>query len=119
MGQRVSALDALRQAAVIFNKVELRREAFTALALPDLRFEREFLTGPEFTLVQLDPRLEQVALCRGQGPVEIRSVADQRLITSLPAGTNLVANSGSWSANGHFFSVKRDHDPSGASADVE
>jgi WD40 repeat protein len=119
LGQRVSTLDALRRAAAISNTVELRREVFAALALPDLRFEREILVGPDFTLVLLDPRFERVALCRGQGPVEIRSVSDHRLLTSLPASTNLMAWVGRWSASGHFLAVKRDYDPAGEGADVE
>jgi serine/threonine protein kinase len=52
LGQRVRTLDALRRAAAISNTVELRREAFAAFALPDLRFERELLTGSEFTWAQ-------------------------------------------------------------------
>jgi serine/threonine protein kinase/WD40 repeat protein len=119
LGQRVRALDALRRAAAVSNNVELRREVFAALALPDLRFKRELLTGSDFTSVQLDPRFERVALCRERGPVEIRSVADYRLLTSLPASTNLMAYFGQWSANGHFLAVKRDYNPAGERADVE
>jgi len=40
MGHRERALEAVRQAAVIMNSGELRREALTALGLPDLRFIR-------------------------------------------------------------------------------
>jgi serine/threonine protein kinase/WD40 repeat protein len=119
LGQRVNALDALRRAAAISNSVELRREVFAALALPDMRFERELLAGSEFTLALLDPGFERVALCRGRGPVEIRSVSDRGLLTSLPASTNLMAYVGQWSANGHFLAIKRDHDTVGRSADVE
>jgi serine/threonine protein kinase/WD40 repeat protein len=119
LGQRVRTLDALRRAAAISNTVELRREAFAALALPDLRFERELLSGSEFTLAQLDPRFERMALCRGRGPVEVRSVSDHRLLTSLPASTNLMAYFGRWSGHGRFLAIKRDYDPSGARADVE
>ena len=55
MGQRVRALDAIRRAAAISNSVELRREVFAALALPDLRFERELPYGEEFTMRNMDP----------------------------------------------------------------
>ena len=119
LGQRVGTLDALRRAAAISNTIELRREAFAALALPDLRFKEELLIGSEFTWAQLDPRFDRVALCQRRGPVEIRSVSDHRLLTSLPASTNLMVYSGRWSADGHFLAVKRDYDPSGARADME
>jgi hypothetical protein len=49
LGHRVRALEALRRAAAISNRVELRREVFAAMALPDLRFERELPIGPNVT----------------------------------------------------------------------
>jgi WD40 repeat protein/predicted Ser/Thr protein kinase len=119
LGQRVRALDALRRAAAISNTIELRREVFAALALPDLRFERELLADSDYTLAVLDPAFERVALCRGAGPVEIRSVSEQRLLISLPASTNCPAHLGRWSANGHFLAIKRDYDPTGRRAEVE
>ncbi len=110
LGQRVRALDAVRRAAAISNSVELRGVAVAALALPDLRFERELPTRSDLTLVQLDPAFERVALCRGNGPVEIRSVSDQRLLATLPASTNRAAYVAFWSPDGRFLAVKRDHD---------
>ena len=120
MGHRVRALDALRRAAAISNTVELRREVFAALALPDLRFERELPYGAAFTLRSLDPAFERIALCRGKGPVEIRSTADLRLLATLPASTNLPAyNNAQWSADGTYLAVKRDRAEGGARADWE
>ncbi len=119
LGQRVRALDAIRRAAAISNSVELRREATAALALPDLRLEREWPTGRDVSLVELDPAFESIALCRGSGPVEIRSLSDYRLLTSLPASTNLSAYRGSWSPDRRFFAVRRDHPPNGERADLE
>jgi WD40 repeat protein len=110
LGQRVRALDAVRRAAAISNSVALRGVAVAALALPDLRFERELPIQPDWTLVQLDPAFERVALCRGNGLVEIRSVSDQRLLATLPASTNRAAYVASWSSDGRFLAVKRDHD---------
>lgn len=110
LGQRVRALDAVRRAAAISNSAELRGVAVAALALPDLRFERELPIESDLTLVRLDPAFERVALCRGNGPVEIRSVADQRLLATLPASTNRAVYVGSWSPDGRFLAVKRDHD---------
>jgi WD40 repeat protein/tRNA A-37 threonylcarbamoyl transferase component Bud32 len=118
LGHRVRALDALRRAAAISNTVELRREAFAALALPDLRLERELPTGP-VTLVYLDPAFERVAIARERGPVEIRSVPDDRLVASLPASTDRPAHLGRWSPDGRFLAVKRDHDATGLRADWE
>lgn len=119
MGQRVNALDALRRAAAISNRVELRREVFAALALPDLRFERQLPLATNVTAVQLDPAFERLAISRGTGPVEIRAVADNRLLALLPAGTNLIAYENYWSADGRFVSVRRDWDASGRSAVLE
>jgi eukaryotic-like serine/threonine-protein kinase len=120
MGQRVRALDALRRAAAISNNAELRREVFAALALPDLRLERELPYGEEFVRI-LDPSFERIALSilRGRGPVEIRSTGDQRLLATLPASTNLPVYVMEWSADGRFLAVKRDHPPSGMRADWE
>jgi WD40 repeat protein len=119
IGQRLRALDSVRRAAAISNSVELRREALAALALPDLRFERELPTGSEFTLQWLDSTFERVALCRGRGPVEIRAVSDWRLKAVLPASTNLPAYGGLWNSDGRYFAVKRDHAPGGERADLE
>jgi serine/threonine protein kinase/WD40 repeat protein len=113
VGQRLKALDAIRRAAAISNSVDLRREALSALALPDLRFEREWTAGPEFTLRLMDATFERVALCRGTGPVEIRNTSDWRLVANLAASTNLYAYAGWWSPDGRYFAVKRDEYPRG------
>src|SRR5262249_3275308 len=89
LGQRVRALDAIRRAAALSNSVELRREVLSALALPDLRFERELATDPDVTLRWLDPEFKRIAICRGSGPVEIHAVSDNQLLGTLPASTNL------------------------------
>jgi WD40 repeat protein len=118
LGHRVRALDALRRAAAISNSVELRREAFAALALPDLRFERTLPTGP-VTLLCLDPAFERVAIARDRNPVEIRAVSDHRLLASLAASTNLPAHLCRWSPDGRFLAIKRDYDTTGHRADWE
>jgi WD40 repeat protein len=119
LGQRVRALDAVRRAAAISNSVELRREVLAALSLPDLRFERELPTGPEPTLRQLDPKFERIALGRGIGPVEIRATADNQLLATLAACTNLPAYNAFWSRDGRFLSVKRDYESTGSQAALE
>jgi len=119
LGQRTRALDAVRRAAAISNSVELRREAFAALTLPDLRFERDFPFGPDFTVRELDPRFERIALCRGRGPVEIHDTSEDRLVATFPASTNLMAYIAQWSDDGQFLSVKRDYDQRGRGGDLE
>lgn len=120
MGHRVRALNALRRAAAISNTAELRREVFAAVALPDLRLERELSYGTGFTMRMLDPQFERIAVCKGTGPVEIRSVSDLRLLATLPASTNRPAyDNAEWSADGVFLAVKRDYTASGGRADWE
>ena len=118
-GQRVRTLNAIRRAAAISNTVELRREVLAALALPDWRLERELAAGTNFTLRWLDPKFERIALCRGRGPIEIRAVAEDRLLATLPASTNLMCYGAMWSPDGRFLTVKRDYDTSGARCDLE
>ena len=119
IGQRLRALDAVRRAATISNSVALRREALVALALPDLRLQREVTAGSEYTLKLIDPDFETIATCRGNGPIEIRAVSDWQLRATLPASTNLPVYVGRWSPDRRYLAVKRDHSPSGFSADLE
>src|SRR5206468_1239352 len=106
------------RAGAISNSAALRGVAVAALALPDLRFERE-LPRAGSTLVRLDPALERMAVGRGNGPVEILSLADQRLLATLPASTNRPAYYGLWSGKGRFLAVKRDYSAGGERADWE
>jgi serine/threonine protein kinase/WD40 repeat protein len=119
LGHRVRALEALRLAASISNRVELRREVFAALALPDLRFEREVSIGSNVTWVACDPFLQRMALARGVNPIEIRSLSDGALLAALPPSTNLPAHVIHWSPDGHWLAVKRDRPRSGLRADWE
>lgn len=119
LGQRARAIDAIRQAAAITNSVELRREALAALTLPDMRSQKELPIGSDFTVRTLDPQFERIALCRGRGPVEIRSVLNYRLLATLPASTNLACFGVTWSKDGRYLAVKRDHPPSGQLGDLE
>ncbi len=120
LGHRVRSLDALRRAGAISNSAELRREVFVALALPDLRLEQTLACGAGFTLRLLDPQFTRLAICKGTGPVEIRSATDLQLLATLPASTNRPAyDRSAWSPDGVFLAVKRDHTPGGARADWE
>jgi WD40 repeat protein len=119
LGHRVRALDAVRRAGAISNSAALRGVAVAALALPDLRFEREWPTTRDTTIASFDPMFERIALCRGGGPVEIRSVSDRRLLATLPASTNLSAYVGLWSPDGRFLAVSRDRDSAASRRDAE
>jgi serine/threonine protein kinase/WD40 repeat protein len=119
LGHRARALDALRRAGAISNSAVLRGVAISALALPDLSFVRELPLDPDLTMIQLDPAFERIALCRGRGAVEIRSVRDHQLLATLPTATNWKSYVGHWSKDGRFLAVKRDHPPDAALADWE
>jgi len=119
MGHRMRALEAISRAAAISNNVELRRVALCALALPDLRFERELPVPAGATLSQLDRRFERLAVCVGDGPLEIRSTKDNRLLQTLPASAKELAFVARWSADGRFLAVKRDREDVEEHADVE
>jgi len=118
VGHRVRALDAVRRAGAISNSAEVRGLAVAALALPDLRLEREWPTTPETTLASLDPAFERIAVSQAGGPVEIRSITDHRLLVTLPASTNLPPQA-RWSPDGRFLAVARDPELPGREKDVE
>jgi WD40 repeat protein len=93
--------------------------AVAALALPELRLEREWAYPPDTTTVIMDPAFERVALLRGSEPVENSSLNDQRPLARLPASTSLAAYVGLWSPDGRFFAVGRDRTSAGQTRDVE
>jgi serine/threonine protein kinase/WD40 repeat protein len=107
IGQRLRTLDVVRRAAAISNAMELRREALAALALPDLRFERELPIGVDCTMALLDPAFERLAIGRGTNAIEIQSVPDQRLLATLPNDSPHHAVGARWSPDGRFLAVRR------------
>jgi WD40 repeat protein len=113
LGHRTRAFDALQRAAGATNAAALRRVAFAALALPDLRLEREIAFDRTVTMLQPDPVFERIAVCRGRGPVTICSLPDLEVVATLPACTNRDAYVGEWSADRRFLAVKRQHDDAG------
>ena len=119
LGQRVRALEAIRRASAISNTAELRGAALAALALPDLRFERELPQSPDTTVVRLDPDFQKLAVAHGPAPVEIRSVSDLRLLDTLAPSTNRPVFVNWWSRDARFLAVKRDTAVSGSRADIE
>jgi WD40 repeat protein/predicted Ser/Thr protein kinase len=119
LGQRLGALDAVRRAGAFSNSSVLRGLAVSALDLPDLRFERDVPIRPGVMYPRLDPAFERIALPRGTNPTEIWSVPDQRVLSTLPASTNLPAFGSAWSPDGRYFLVMRDHDSGGRRRDIE
>ena len=119
MGQRVRALEAIQRAGVLSNSYELRSVALAALALPDLRFQREIPYSAEFTAFQLDPAFQRIARCRGTNSLEILSVSDDRLLATLPATSPSPVFIIRWSGDGRFLAVKRDLEGFGDRADLE
>jgi WD40 repeat protein len=119
LGQRVRALETIRRAAAISNTVELRQAAFAALALPDLRLEREIAFAQNDGGQVCDPSFNRYAICSGRGPVEIRAIADDRLLVSLPAAAPALGYVKYWSPDGRYLAIKRDLDSSGLLADLE
>jgi WD40 repeat protein len=117
-GRRFRTLEAVRQAATIRNTPELRREAFAALALPDLRVERDINLGRGANSVGLDDGFTRYAFGRGRGAVEVYSLSNQQLIAVLPAGTNLTAQLPRFSPDGRYLAFKRDR-AGGSDSDLE
>ncbi|MBL9169186.1 MAG: protein kinase [Verrucomicrobiales bacterium] len=119
MGHRVKALEAVRRAASHSKSAELRRVVMGALAKPDLRYERELPYGESFTLRSLDPSFQRIAVGRGRGPIQVRSIPEDGLLFTLPASTNLAAYVAEWSADGRFLAIKRDYPGGGLRSDRE
>ncbi len=117
-GRRFRTLEAVRQAAAIRNTPELRREAFAALALPDLRIEREIDLGRGANSVGLDEGFTRYAFGRGRGAVEVHSLSNQQPIAVLPASTNLTAQLPRFSRDGRYLAFKRDRSGS-SDSDLE
>lgn len=119
LGQRFKALDAVQRAAAITNTAELRREALTAISLPDARWRKDLAFEVELTGTELDPSFERIAICHGRGAVEVRGTSDLSLIATLPASTNLMCYVIIWSPDGRFLAVKRDYNGAGTGSDLE
>lgn len=109
-GHRTRTLEALRRAAASNNVAELRGVAFAALALPDLRLERQVQFDPLFTLALPDPAFARIAVATGDSPVNIRSLSNLAVLKTLPASTNREVHVARWSADGRFLAVCRNLD---------
>jgi serine/threonine protein kinase/WD40 repeat protein len=92
MGQRMQSLQALREAAQLAREldldpqrlVELRNEAIAALALPDMRVDREWEGFPPgSTGLRFDSRYERYARADGRGNIQLHRVVDDAELFSL------------------------------------
>jgi WD40 repeat protein len=117
LGHRTRALEAIRQAAGSTNSAELRRVAFAALGLPDLRLEREITLPGTLELAELDPKLERIALAGPSLSVTIYSLPDLQVLATLAPSTPNQSYVGRWSADGRFLALKRTS--GGSRGDVE
>lgn len=113
-GQRIHAIDALKRAAAIFPMVDLRREVIAALALPDLRLDREIPLEEGITHPTLDPKFERVAVARRDGAVEVRTIPEQRVLATFPAADPDPITHAKWSPDGRFLAFRRGAFRSGA-----
>lgn len=110
-GHRFETLEAVRQAAAIRPSLELRDEAATAMALPDLRVIREWEGNPTGTsLLGLDARGERYARGAGDGSISVRRIADDRELWAFPGRGGSVDWVLRFSPDGRFL-VATDYHP--------
>ena len=119
VGHRAKALEAISGAVTGTNTAELRRVAFAALGLPELRLNREIALPPGTTVAELDPNLKRIALGSLYAPVTVRSLPDLTVLANLPATTNNDAYLAQWSRDGRFLAVCRQYDTTGKDSDLE
>jgi WD40 repeat protein len=119
LGHRARALDAIRQASGSTNAAELRRVAFAALGLPDLRLEHEFTLPGPLTVASLDSKLERMAMDGGPQAITIRSIPGSETLATLPPSSTNEAYVVRWSADDRFLAVKRQYAGSGSRSDLE
>lgn len=104
-GHRFDSLEAIRSAAAMRPSIQLRNEAIACLTLADLR-----LVQPGFAATKLktgvDPDFKHYAVAQTDGTVQVRSIADDRLICELPSQTNAVVSIHYFSPDGRFLPVR-------------
>jgi serine/threonine protein kinase/WD40 repeat protein len=111
MGQRFRTLEIVRQATAMARKLklpeerflELRNEAIAAMALPDLRVAKEWVT-PGGNLVDFDPNLQRYARTDRQGTVHVWRAGDGAEICRL-AGYSPGDLSYVFSPNGEYLAI--------------
>jgi WD40 repeat protein len=119
LGHRTRALEAIRRVSGATNIAELRRVAFAALQLADLRLDHEVTLPQNLTLSQLDPRFERIALGNGASAISIHSLPGLEVLQTLPATSTNPVFEARWSHDGRFLAVKRQLDGSGKRSNLE
>lgn len=119
LGHRAKALDAIRRSAGSTNAAELRRVAFAALSLPDLRLEREFALPGASVAASISPNLERMTLGGGREAVTVYSLPDLKVLATVPPKSGAQAYVVRWSADSRFIAMKRQYDGPGNRADLE
>ena len=115
IGQRFRSLETLQRAVVIAKSLrlppekwlELRNEAIAALALLDMRIDREW-TEPYAKEVDFDPALERYARVDAKGDIAISRVADQAKLWEL-RGLGPRYHRVEFSPDGRYLSLVNDH----------
>jgi hypothetical protein len=106
VGQRIRTLEGAPGCGCDLEHHRLRREALAALALPDLRFGPRTVDWEQLHDGRAGSDVRTTGDRRGTNSIEIRSVADQRLLVLLPAASPDRPTAGRWSADGRFFAVR-------------
>jgi len=110
-GQRFGTLEIIRRATALARQLdlpqerflELRNEAIAAMALPDLRVAKEWVTPGGFWLV-FDPKLERYARTDLKGTVYVRRAGDGAEICRL-TGYAPVELGYVFSPNGEYLAI--------------
>lgn len=119
LGHRAKALEAIRQAQGATNQAELRRVAFAALGLADLRLERELPVPGTILAASISPSLEQVTFDGGRDPISVRSVPGMQRLTGLKPVPATEGYDVRWSDDSRCLAVKRQFDRLGARSFLE
>ncbi len=110
-GQRFMALDAIARAARIQPGLDLRNEAAAALALTDLRVDRQWRAkGTGIDALVFNPTLESYAVAGKPGTVSIRRVSDQAETGRIEYDGAPVVYLTAFSRDGRFIGLRHADD---------
>ena len=105
-GQRFDTLALVAKAAAIRPSVDLRSEAASAMALPDLRVGREWENRIEPAgAFSVDPSFERYAQSDPAGNISVRRVSDQSEVVRLPGRGQPIAWNLIFSPDGRYLAA--------------
>src|SRR6185503_4408446 len=84
-GRRFATLEVIRKAAAIRPGLDLRNEALAAMALVDLRPEREWPASDSESFMYFDPSLERYVQAGTNGALVVRRTRDDAELMRLPS----------------------------------